>query len=71
MPVVAVIIWDEADKAHRFIPEDPFIVSFQFVVRPDHLYYGAELKYRGWGAQCDNELWLHDGNGVLIPFTTL
>lgn len=46
------------------------VISFKFVVRPDYPYCGTELKYRG-EAQSDNELRLHDGNGVLIPFTTL
>ena len=38
-------------------------------MRPDSPYCDTELKY--WGAQCDNELSLHDGNRVLIPLTPL
>lgn len=38
-------------------------------MRPDSPYCGTELKY--WGAQCDNELSLHDGSRVLVPLTPL
>lgn len=69
MPVAAVIIWEQADNAHHFIPEDPFVISFQFVVRPDYSYCGIELKYQV--AQRDNELSLHEGNWVPIPLTAL
>lgn len=57
------------DNAYHLIPQDPFVISFKLVFRPDYSYWGSQLKY--WRVQHDNELSLHQGNWVPMQLTPL